>query len=179
MFSPATTICEARAAAVRFSLGFETGGEDFNNRSENGKELGRRWRLARCRRPPSMTSATAECSVSQCCCRVLPFTAGKQGRRQLPSKEDVRELPSPSSTATAKNREPPFPPAMLDMNGRETTVIFLRRFAVPPRHAAATSRRTVKTGEENTGAASRTSLEGPPGRRRGSVAEGCRCNRRG
>nr|GMC64396.1 hypothetical protein Iba_chr02dCG4560 [Ipomoea batatas] len=32
MFSPATTICEARAAAVRFSLGFETGGEDFNSR---------------------------------------------------------------------------------------------------------------------------------------------------
>nr|GMD94420.1 glutaminyl-peptide cyclotransferase-like isoform X1 [Ipomoea batatas] len=32
MFSPATTICEARAVAVRFSLGFETGGEDFNSR---------------------------------------------------------------------------------------------------------------------------------------------------
>nr|GLL44679.1 dihydrolipoyllysine-residue acetyltransferase component 1 of pyruvate dehydrogenase complex, mitochondrial isoform X3 [Ipomoea trifida] len=33
MFSPATTICEARAAAMRFSLGFETGGEDFNSSS--------------------------------------------------------------------------------------------------------------------------------------------------
>nr|GMD52387.1 hypothetical protein Iba_chr11bCG11320 [Ipomoea batatas] len=33
MFSSATTICEARAAAVRFSLGFETGGKDFNSRS--------------------------------------------------------------------------------------------------------------------------------------------------
>nr|GMD03697.1 hypothetical protein Iba_chr06aCG11360 [Ipomoea batatas] len=63
----------------------------------------------------------------------------------LPHCRKTREA---SATIERGCSRVPFSSAMLVVNGREATAIFLRRFVLSPRHAAATSRRLVKTGEE-------------------------------